>query len=192
MNQLDLYLDSEVVLPYKMYIGKVQEKLLQLLSESRRPMDAPGYVKRLKQVSSSPEVLAAWNNSCPTIGDAIATFPNPYGGIIIVRGTPELWSFMTGSRLTEGAIKLSGTAYDALGGLHVPGIKMMRKGQEQKSLEEEIFSYLGLEKEQFTARKICFPKSRDYPYITLLGLSNSARVLGSSLLDEHDCLIGVK
>ena len=72
MDSLDLHLESEVVLPYKLYLGRVQENLLQLLSEQRQPMGAWDFTQRLKEVEKNPEVLESWNNLCPILGDAIA------------------------------------------------------------------------------------------------------------------------
>ena len=124
MNSLDLHLEGEVMLPYKLYMGKVQENLLQLLSEQRQPMGAWDFTQRLKEVEEYPEVLEPWNNLCPTLGDGIAI--HPYGSVRIIRGNQGLWDYIAGSKLRKGLVELQGNKYDTLGGAHILGRQMLR------------------------------------------------------------------
>ena len=189
MNSLDLHLEDEVSLPYKLYsgsAGNIQEKLQQLRSEHRSPIGALHFINRLKEIETHPKVLEEWNNLCPTLGDAIAR--HPYESARIIRGNIGLWNYIAKHKLREGVIELRGTAYDHAGGLHVPGFRVIKKSVN----EEEIFFYLGLEKDQSAGQGVSFPKAKDFPYLTLLAFNNSARVLGSSRLDENGCLIGIR
>lgn len=184
MNPLDLHLDNEIY--YKMYSeGKIQEKLFQLRSEHRYPLGASAFIKRLEAVQAYPGVLEKWNNSCPTLGDAIAVYPLPYGSVRLLVGNPRLWDYLAKSPLRDGVIELRGNSYDDLGGYHIPGTKRIR---EKEKFKEEIFSYFTISAEE---REVCL-LNRPYPYLTLLAFNNSAKVLGVSRLDESDYLIGVR
>jgi len=185
MDSLDLHLESEVVLPYKLYLGRVQENLLQLLSEQRQPMGAWDFTQRLKEVEEDHEVLEPWNNICPILGDAIAI--HPYGSVRIIRGNQRLWDYIARSRLREGVVELLGKKYDTLGGAHILGSQMLRYNRDEDDLRN-VFSYLRISPD----REIHFPAVRNYPYLTLLAFSNSGRILGTSSLDENACLVGIK
>jgi len=89
-------------------------------------------------------------------------------------------------------VELNGRSYEALGGYLVPGIVMRQSSEMKENLEAEIFSYLGLDQNVAKGKRICFPKAREYPYLTLLAFNHNAEVLGSSTLDSGNCLIGVK
>lgn len=182
MNSLDLHLDGEVALTYRLYHGKVQETLLRLRSEYLSPIGAAHFSRRLEGVKVYPEVLERWNNLCPTLGDAVAV--HPYGSVRIMRGNLELWGSIAKSRLREGVTELRGNSYDALGGYHIMGMKRLH----QEKFKEEVFSHVNISAE---GRELCLP-IRAYPYLTLLAFSNGARVLGTSRLDENGCLIGVR
>ncbi|MBI2582111.1 hypothetical protein HYV87_03230 [Candidatus Woesearchaeota archaeon] len=189
MNHLDLYPPGEVVLPYDFYRGKLQEKLSLLPSEHRSPMSASDFAKRLKDLEAYPGVLERWNNLCPTLGDVIARLPEyPFGSAKIVSGNPRLWDYIARSEVRDGVIELKNKQYNALNGLLIPGIRL-RKNAKDETLKEDIFSYLGISAE---GKELCLPKARDYTYLTLLAFNNSAKVLGSSRMDDEGCLIGVK
>ena len=192
MNSLDLHLPGEAELPYQLYTGKVQEMLSQLCSDQRRPMSIFDFMKRLEQIKKYPEVSQEWNNLCPTLGDALAW--HPYGSVRFIGGSPTLWDKLSRSTMREGVIELAGNSYDALGGLHVPGWKLLKRAGDEKAadinaLEKEIFSYFGVSSEE---KRIVFPSPREYPCVTLLAFSNQGKMLGNSRLDDKGCLVGVK
>ncbi|MDP3698234.1 MAG: hypothetical protein Q8R47_01465 [Nanoarchaeota archaeon] len=183
MDSLDLHLEGEVILPYKRYDGNIQEILRQLRSEHRSPLSVFHFINRLKEVEVDAMVSEKWKNPL-TLGGAMAR--HPYESAKIMCGNPELWDYLAKSKLRDGVVELCGTAYDNLAGLHVPGFRVI-----QNSVHEQgIFSYLGLEEP--TERRILFPKVKDYPYITLLAFSHSAKILGTSRLDENGSLIGIR
>ena len=194
MNSLDLHLPGEVELPYELYQGKVQEKLQQLQSEFRYPVGAADFVKRLKEAEVCPAVYGKLSNLCPTLADLIARAPPyPFGSTKIIRGEKRLWDFVGKCPVREGVIQISERQYLSLEGFLIPGVTVRNiSTTPPQKLEEEIFSYLGLEKDQSTGRSICLPKVRDYPYLTLLAFNNSGRVLGASRLDDNGRLMGIK
>jgi len=184
MNSLDLHLDDELY--FKVYSeGKIQEKLVQMLSEHRSPMGVSAFVKRLEEVKSYPHVLQEWNNACPNLADALAVYPFPYGSVRLLTGNPGLWYKISQQGLRDGVIELRGNSYERLGGYHIPGIKRIHKKEEFK---KEVFSYFGVSSE---GREVCFPQ-RPFPYLTLLAFNNSAKVLGASRLDDQGRLIAVR
>jgi len=182
MNSLDLHLDREIALTYKLFQGKIQETLLRLRSEYLSPIKTAHFSRRLEEVKSHPEVLEQWNNLCPVLGDAIAV--HPYGSIQIIQGNLELWDSIAKSRLHDGVIELQGNSYDNLDGYHIMGMKRLNK----EKFKEEIFSYLDISAE---GRELFFPL-RLYPYLTLLAFNGSAKILGTSRLDDNGCLIGIR
>lgn len=184
MNSLDLHLDDELYFKVNSE-GKIQEQLLQILSEHRSPMGVSAISKRLEEVKLYPSVLEKWNNACPTLADAIAVYPYPFGSVRLLCGRPRLWYYLSQSELRDGVVELQGNSYDKLGGYHIPGIKRIREKEEFK---KEVFSYFDVSAE---GRGVCFPQ-RPFPYLTLLAFSNSAKILGASRLDDNGCLIGVK
>ncbi|MEK6939278.1 MAG: hypothetical protein AABX31_00975 [Nanoarchaeota archaeon] len=196
MNSLDLHWDREIPLPYKLYQDdeNLQEKLRRLLSEYRSPIGALHFINRLKEVEAHSAVYEKWSNLCPTLGYLIARAPPyPFGSIKIIRGEKRLWDFIGTSPLQEGVIQISERQHLSLDGFLIPGVAMRNiSARPPQKLEEEIFSYLGLEKNQSTGRSVCLPKVRDYPYLTLLAFSSGGKMLGSSRLDDHGCLIGVR
>lgn len=184
MNSLDLHLDDELY--FKVYSeGKIQEKLVQILSEHRSPLGVSAFVKRLEEVKNHLPVLEEWNNACPTLADALAVYPFPYGSVRLLSGNPSLWYYISQSKLRDGVIELRGNSYERLGGYHIPGVKRIHKKEEFK---REVFSYFEVSTE---GRELCFPQ-RPFPYLTLLAFNNSAKVLGASRLDDHGRLIAVK
>ena len=186
MNSLDLHVDFEVVLPYKIYPGEVQGNLSTLLLENRHPMGASDFIKRLKRIEVYPEVLERWNNLCPTLADAIVV--HPYGSIRVIRCNARLWNIIANSKLHEGVIELKGNRYDALGGAHILGMQILNYRRKRDDLRN-VFSYLDISPKNCS---FCLPKVRDYPYLTLLAFNHSAKVLGASRLDENGYLIGVR
>lgn len=186
MNSLDFHFDSEVVLPYKIYPGKIKENLSALLLENRYPMDASDFTKRLKELEAYPEVLERWKNAGPTLADAIAV--HPYGSIRVIRGDPGLWNYVAKSKICGGVIKLPENSYYTLGGAHILGLQMLNYKKKCDTLRN-VFSYLNISPED---RTLCSPKTRNYPYLTLLGFNHGAKILGASGLDEIGCLIGVR
>ncbi len=188
MNSLDLNLPGEAVLSYKLYDeGDIRGQLRQLRSEQRRPLSVFDFVKRLEMLKLNPEIEREWNNLCPTLGDAIAW--HPYGSVRIIGGSPEIWDYLIKKKTRNGAVELHGYSYDELGGLHIPGYKLLKKDDNyRKKVEHEIFSYLGISGDE---RRICFPKPRAYPCLTLLAFSNGGKVLGYSSLEAKSCLVGV-
>lgn len=184
MNSLDLHLDDELY--FKTYSeGKIQEKLLQMLSEHRSPMGVSAFSRRLEEVKLHPSVLGKWNNACPTLADTIAVYPYPYGSVRLLLGNPSLWYYISQRDLRDGVIELRGNSYEKLGGYHIPGIKRIHKKEEFK---KEVFSYFAVSAE---GRELCFPQ-KPFPYLTLLAFNNSAKVLGASRLDDNGYLIGVR
>ena len=194
MNSLDLHLPGEVVLPYELYQGKVQEKFQQLQSEFRYPLGAADFVKRLKEAEVCPVVYKRLSDLCPTLGDFIARVPPyPFGSTKIIQGEKRLWDFVGKCPIQDGVVHISERQYLSLEGFLISGVAMRTiSTTPPQKLEEEIFSYLGLENDQSKGRSICLPKVRDYPFLTLLAFSNGGKVLGSSRLDENGSLIGVR
>lgn len=192
MKLSDLHLDIELY--YKLYsAGSVQEKIRLARVEHRYPIGAADFVNRLEQVTAYPLQYENWNNACPTLGDAIIRLPTyPLGSVRIIRGNSALWNFASNRNLRDGVIQLQGSEYERFDSLLIPGIMMRRYPEKKQKLEKEIFSYLGLGRDQAAGKRVCFPKAREYPYLTLLAFSSSAKILGSSLLNENTNLIGIK
>ena len=196
MNSLDLHLDGEVPLPYKLYqgSGNLQEKLRQLLSEYRSPIGALHFINRLKKVEGNSTVYEKLSNLCPTLGDFITRAPTyPFGSAKIIRGEKRLWDLVGKYPVREGVIEISERRYLSLEGFLIPGVTMRKiSTRPSQKLEEVIFSYFGLDKEQSTGRGFCLPQAREYLHLTLLAFSSGGKMLGSSRLDEHGCLIGIR
>ncbi|GEM_PF-4902266 len=182
MNSLDLHLNGEVVLPYNLYQGKVQELLLKLRSAHLSPLGAAHFSRRLEEVTESPEVFQEWSNLCPVLGDGIAI--HPYGSVRIFRGNEKLWNDLAVSTLREGVVELAGNSYSALEGHYIIGMKRLNK----EKFKQEIFSYFDLSAE---GRDFFFP-IKDFPYLTLLAFNNGTKILGASRLDDQANLIGIR
>lgn len=189
MNSLDLHLEGEAYYPYRLIQGKVQELLLNLRAKHLSPIGTAHFCRRLEEVRDYPDVFKEWSNLCPVLGDVMAKLPEyPFGSAKIIRGNIRLWDYLSKAKVVDGVVELSDKQYRSLEGLLIPGISLRRDTRSER-LKEDIFSYLEIPSED---RNFMFPKRREYPYLTLLAFSNSAKILGSCRLDDYATMIAVR